>query len=157
MWFIAIISAIALVFFWLFGGKELVGEWVTGVFPEDPMKNGDRVDVFLNGRYNRAATITGITQDGIMIYDMLPLPVDYRGKFYAIGVNRNDGSKLVYIKNRKLYKFIRAAEFVRKTFSVLDDAENLVPDEPVMVEAATMGAAAETYSEPETEEDGDDM
>lgn len=154
MWFIAIISVIIILFFCLFGGKELVGEWITGLFPADRLKKGDKVGVFLDGKYNRTATITGITQGGITIYDKLPLPVDYRGKFYAIGVDRNDGSKLVYIKNRKFYKFIRAAEFVRKAFSVLDDAENLMPDEPVIAEAATIGAAE---TETETEEDGDDM
>ena len=74
-------------------------------------------------------------------------------------MDQNDGSKLVYVKNRKHFKLVRAAELVKKVFNVLDDAENLIPEDPVMVEAATMGAAAdpESESETETEEAGDGL
>lgn len=156
MVFVIIICAIFLAF-WLLGGKELVGEWLTGLFPVERLKKGDKVDVFLDGKYNRTATITGVTFGSMLIYDRLPLPVDYRGTFYATGVDQNDGSKLVYVKNRKHFKLVRAAELVKKIFSVPDDAENLIQDDPVMVEASTMGAAADPESESETEEDGDGL
>lgn len=156
MVFVIIICAIFLAF-WLMGGKELVGEWLTGLFPVERLKKGDKVDVFLDGKYNRTATITGVTFGSMLIYDRLPLPVDYRGTFYATGVDQNDGSKLVYVKNRKHFKLVRAAELVKKIFSVPDDAENLKQDDPVIVEASTMGAAADTESESETEEDGDGL
>lgn len=161
MVFVIILLVVLFLAFWWLGGKELVGEWLTGLFPVERLKKGDKVDVFLNGKHNRTATITGITSSSLLIYDRLPLPVDYRGTFYATGVDQNDGSKLVYVKNRKHFKFVRAADLVKKVFNVLDDAENLVPEDPVMVEAATMGAATETESdsetETETEEAGDGL
>ena len=139
----------------------MIGEWLMRLFPVERLKKGDKVDVFLNGELNRNATITGINSGNIYIYDRLPLPVDYRSTFYATGVDKNDGSKLVYVKNRKHFKLVRAAELVKKVFNVLDDAENLIPEDPVMVEAATMGAATETESdsetETETEEAGDGL
>ena len=155
MVFVIILLVVLFLAFWWLGGKELVGEWLTGLFPVERLKKGDKVDVFLDGKYNRTATITG----SMLIYDRLPLPVDYRGTFYATGVDQNDGSKLVYVKNRKHFKLVRAAELVKKVFNVLDDAENLIPEDPVMVEAATMGAAAdpESESETETEEAGDGL
>lgn len=159
MVFVIILLVVLFVAFWWLGGKELVGEWLTGLFPVERLKKGDKVDVFLDGKYNRTATITGVTSGSMLIYDRLPLPVDYRGTFYATGVDQNDGSKLVYVKNRKHFKLVRAAELVKKVFNVLDDAENLIPEDPVMVEAATMGAAAdpESESETETEEAGDGL
>ena len=161
MVFVIILLVLLFLAFWWLGGKELVGERLTDLFPVERLKKGDKVDVFLNGKHNRTATITGITSSSFLIYDRLPLPVDYRGTFYATGVDQNYGSKLVYVKNRKHFKFVRAAELVKKVFNVLDDAENLVPEDPVMVEAATMGAATETDSdsetETETEEAGDGL
>ena len=162
MFFVIILLVVLFLAFWAFcwlGGKELVGELLAGLFPVERLKKGDKVDVFLNGKYNRTATITGVTSGSMLIYDRLPLPVDYRGTFYATGVDQNDGSKLVYVKNRKHFKLVRAAELVKKVFNVLDDAENLVPEDPVMVEAATIGAAAdpESESETETEEAGDGL
>lgn len=151
MVFVIILLVVLFLAFWWLEGKELVGEWLTGLFPVERLKKGDKVDVFLDGKHNRTATITGITSSSLLIYDRLPLPVDYRGTFYATGVDQNDGSKLVYVKNRKHFKFVRAAELVK----------NLVPEDPVMVEAATMETATETESdsetETETEESGDDL
>ena len=157
MVFVIILLVLLFLAFWWLGGKELVGERLTDLFPVERLKKGDKVDVFLNGKHNRTATITGITSSSLLIYDRLPLPVDYRGTFYATGVDQNDGSKLVYVKNRKHFKLVRAAELVKKIFSVPDDAENLIQDDPVTVEASTMGAAADPESESETEEDGDGL
>ena len=158
MVFVIILLVVCFLAFWMLGGKELVGEWISGLFPVDRMSVGAKIDVFLDGSYNRTATITGITQGSIIIYDKLPLPVNYRGTFYATGVDQNDGSKLVYVKTRKHYKLVRAAELVQKVFNVLDDAENLVPvtEDPLVVEAAVMGSA-ENEKETESEEAGDGL
>ena len=158
MVFVIILLVVLFLAFWWLGGKELVGEWLTGLFPVERLKNGDKVDVFLDGKYNRTATITGVTSGSMLIYDRLPLPVDYRGTFYATGVDQNDGSKLVYVKTRKHYKLVRAAELVQKVFNVLDDAENLVPvtEDPLVVDAAIMGSA-ENETETESEEAGDGL
>lgn len=95
------------------------------LFPADPFGLNDKAEIFLNGKYNRKATITDISADKVVIYGKLPLPVDYRGKFYAVGVDTSDGSKLIYLKNKKYYRYVKAAEIVRKAFSVLDDDQML--------------------------------
>ena len=133
MVFIAIFLLIVFLLFWIFGGRELIGERLVKVLPRDALKVGDKMDVFMDGKLNRTATITGVTQGSVFIYDTLPLPVDYRGTFYASGVS--DSARLVYLKTRKNYKFVRAAEFVKKVFNVMDDSENLMPDDQVDVDA----------------------
>lgn len=143
-----IVALLILVSLWIYGGlRETVGELLIKVFPKAPLKKGDKVDVFLNGAYNRTATVTGASAGKLYIYDgKLGLPIDYRGRFYAIAVDAADGSKLVYLGNRKNYRFVRAAELVRKSFSVIDD-ENMLPvtDEVAMAEGSdTPGETDET-------------
>lgn len=112
------------------GGREVIGEALNGLLPKEPIRKGDKVNIFLNGRYNRTATITKITPDKVYIYGRIGLPVDYRGRFYATGTDTNDGSKVVYIKySKRRYKFVRMAEVVRKVFNVFDDTDNLPVDE----------------------------
>lgn len=127
---IIILSAIALLLVLLFafcGLREIIGDAVIKLLPRNYSQKGDLVDIFLNGKYNRTATISRITADKIFIYDTVPLVLDYRGRFYGIGTDANDGSRLIYVGNRKHYRFIRIAEFIRKTFAVMDEVENLVP------------------------------
>ena len=53
-------------------------------------------------------------------------------RFYGIGVDPNDGSRLIYVGNRKHYRFIRLAEMIRKAFAVMDDVDNLeATDNPI--------------------------
>lgn len=124
---IIILSAVfvaVMVLWWIYGGlKETVGDMLMGLFPGDPIRLNDKAEIFLNGKYNRKATITDISADKVVIYGKVPLPVDYRGKFYAVGVDTSDGSKLIYLKNKKYYRYVKAAEIIRKAFSVLDDDE----------------------------------
>lgn len=112
----------------------MVGEWLASLFPEDRMAVGDKVHVFMNGEYNRTATITRIKADTLYIYDTIPLPINYRGSFYATGVCQDDGSSLVFVKTRKYYKFVRVAEVIRKAFNVIDDIDNLQPTEQAPAE-----------------------
>ncbi len=131
-----IVMAILAVIFLFIGGKEMIGEWLTSLLPKDRMSVGDKVNVFMNGEYNRTATITRIKADTLYIYDTIPLPIAYRGSFYATGVCQDDGSKLVFVKTRKYYKFVRVAEIIRKAFNVIDDTDNLQPTEPAPAEVS---------------------
>lgn len=124
-WFTAV-AALLIALVLCLAMREAVGGWISGIFPKSPVKAGDGVDIFLNGKYNRTATITGIAPDGVFIYNgKLRLPLDYRGRFYATGVDESDGSVLVYVGNRRHYRFVRVAEWVRRVFGVIDDAEML--------------------------------
>lgn len=133
---IIILSAIflILVLLFAFGGlRETIGDAMVKLFPKNHSQKGDIVDIFLNGKYNRTATITKISADKIYIYNnALSLVLDYRGRFYGIGVDPNDGSRLIYVGNRKHYRFIRLAEMIRKAFAVMDDVDNLeATDNPI--------------------------
>lgn len=83
--------------------------------------------VYINGEYDRHATITGVHDDSVRIYGSVSLPVDYRGSFYAIGKD-SVGAKLVYVKYRRRYRFVKLFELLRKFFSVEEDEEQLLPD-----------------------------
>ena len=136
---IALLLFILLIIFilwmiWAYCGlREIIGDCLIKLFPLEPLKEGDKVEIFLDGKYNRKATITGIDVDKIVIYDRVKLPVDYRGRFYAIGVDITDGSKLVYLSRRSHHKFVKASELVRKLFNVIDDEQML----PVSEEEAS--------------------
>lgn len=135
---IIILSAIALILVLLFvygGLRESIGDVVIKLFPKNHSQKGDQVDIFLNGKYNRTATVSKITADKIFIYDAVPLVLDYRGRFYGVGVDLNDGSRLIYIGNRKHYRFVRLAEIIRKAFAVMDEVENLVATDNLIEEA----------------------
>lgn len=119
---------IILLTLWMFGGiREMVGDLVNKMFPREHLASGDEVKIFLNGEYNRSATITSVSADKLYIYNgSLGLPIDYRGRFYAIGVDMSDGSRLVYIRCRRHFRFVKAAEIIRAAFNIIDD-ENMLP------------------------------
>jgi len=73
------------------------------------------------------------------------LPVDYRGSFYAIGKD-SVGAKLVYVKYRRRYRFVKLCELLRKGFCVEDDEEQLMPD-------SHSSENAETKDETEVEDE----
>lgn len=124
---LAILSAI--VVFLAIGGWEWIGEQIVKLYPDEPLQSGDKAHIYLNGRYNRTATLSKVEADGVYIYDnKVKLPLDYRARFYGIGTDTNDGSRLVYIANRRHYRLIRGAEFIRKVFKLVEDENNLNPD-----------------------------
>jgi hypothetical protein len=133
MAYLLIAIFISVLVFFLIGGREAVGDWVNQLFPKATFQKGDKAHIYLNGKYNRLASISKVDSGNIYIYNNLSLPVDYRGKFYAVGVDCNDGSKLVYVKMRKHYRFVRMAELVRKAFNIQDDEEQLLPDDSDIV------------------------
>ena len=60
---------------WLLGITTMVGEAILRRFPHDPMRTGDKVHIYIRGKYDRTATITRCTQDYIEIYGAVPCPL----------------------------------------------------------------------------------
>lgn len=111
------------------GGWEWIGSKVVLLLPKATLQKGDKAVIFLNGRYNRTATISKVVADSVYLYDnRIKLPLDYRGRFYGWGVDTNDDSRLVFLKYRKHYRLVRLAGYIRKCFRVIEDEANLVPD-----------------------------
>lgn len=83
----------------------------------DEIKTGDRIHVyfesFLMLKHNRTATIDDMGSDRILIYEKLPIPLDYVGRFYAVGLTP-DSVKLVYVKERIFIIPAMVAELIRK-------------------------------------------
>lgn len=111
------------------GGWEWIGSKAVLLLPQATLQKGDKAVIFLNGRYNRTATISKVVADSVYLYNnRIKLPLDYRGRFYGWGVDANDGSRLVFLKYRKHYRLVRLAEYIRKCFRVIEDEGNLIPD-----------------------------
>lgn len=110
------------------GGWEWIGSKVVLLLPQATLQKGDKAVIFLNGRYNRTATISSIEVDSVCIYDKVKLPLDYRGRFYGCAIDTNDGSRIVFLKYRRHYRLVRLAEYIRKCFRVIEDEGNLIPD-----------------------------
>lgn len=124
------------------------GHLVNRILPREPLQVGDQVEIFLDGVYNRTATITGCTGDRLYIYDTLPLPLGYRGKFYATGFDI-DGVEFWYLRERKRYNLVPFAESVRKRYKLLSDPFNLCPvttEEDLLTAAARQKAEAEEFA-----------
>lgn len=130
--YILFAMAITAVFVVLWAGVwEWIGSKVAKLLPNAPLQKGDKAHIYLNGRYNRTATISKVTTNRVFIYnDKIRLPLDYRGRFYGIGVAPDDGSKLVFLAKRGHYRLIRVAELIRKVFRLIEDENNLNPDYP---------------------------
>ena len=115
---LAVLFVVLLVILW--------GFLVNLMLPKRYSAIGEKVSIFLDGVYNRDATISGIGQEKIVIYDRLPLPIAYRGKFYAVGCDR-DGIELWYMANKRLYWLVPYAERIRKRYKLIDCPFNFVP------------------------------
>lgn len=127
--FISIATAMLVLAVLYLGGWEWIGAKLVLLLPQATLQQGDKAVIFLNGRYNRTATISKVEVEYLYIYDgRVKLPLDYRGRFYGYGVDTNDGSRLVFLKYRKHYRLVRLAEYIRKCFRVIEDEANLVPD-----------------------------
>jgi len=82
----------------------------------DDLRVNDNIYLFFDGilpKMNRKATINRIEEDLIYIYDILPLPLDYTGRFYATGVTP-DGVKLIYVRAFVFIYFAKIAELLRR-------------------------------------------
>ena len=115
--FVVIIAAVVV----LFGGYAF-----NLVLPKGIMAVGDVVDIFVDGVYNRSATLTGCTNDRVVIYGSVPLPLDYRGKFYGVGFDEN-GTEIWYLHTKRHFWLVRLAERVRKLYRLLPYPGQLLP------------------------------
>lgn len=89
------------------------------VYPVIPLKPGEKVCVFMDNKYNRTATIYKNLVDGVVIYQKFMLPINYRGKFYAVGYL--DGRhKLIYITKKRYIILAIYAELARKLIGCPD-------------------------------------
>lgn len=113
---------------WAIGGWEWIGEQVAKLLPRAALQQGSKAHIYLNGRYNRTATITKVEGDALYFYDnKVRLPLTFRGRFYGYGIDKEDGSHVVYLAKRGHYRLIRVAELIRKVFRLIEDEENLNP------------------------------
>ena len=87
--------------------------FVYRIYPECPLKVGEQVNIYIDNRYNRTATISHNLSGVVVIYDKLNLPVHYRGRFYALGYT-DDGHTLMFVGRKRLYFLARLAELIRK-------------------------------------------
>lgn len=87
--------------------------FVHKIYPLDPVAVGRKINIYQDNSYNRTATVTGLFRNRVVIYDVLPLPIHYRGKFYSMGYT-SDGYSLMFIGKKKLIFLARLAELIRK-------------------------------------------
>lgn len=87
--------------------------FVHKIYPLDPVAVGRKINIYQDSTYNRTATVTGLFRNRVVIYDVLPLPIHYRGKFYSMGYT-SDGYSLMFIGKKKLIFLARLAELIRK-------------------------------------------
>lgn len=95
------------------------------VYPIDILAKDVEVNIYLDGKYNRTATITDVRRAFLTVYERLPLPIDYRGKFYATG-RMSDGHTLMFLRRKKLYFLMRFAELIRKLVHTPEYQEQLL-------------------------------
>lgn len=124
---IIIISAVVVllalaILCWLRGDKV-----ASFLFPESYMDKGDKVHIYINGAYNRTATINVVLGTYFVIYGCVEIPIQYRGQFYAIA--GDDDNTFIYVKDKRYLKFVGLAEMVRKMLSVADNDKQLPCDE----------------------------
>lgn len=116
--------AVLVVFLFVRWGGYFVNKWM----PADNMKKGDVMHIYLDNEYNRSATISKVEESRIVIYDRLPLPLSYRGKFYAAGIDPTDNSQYLYMRKRRYIIPCRIIERFRKRFGLDQYMENLPVD-----------------------------
>lgn len=120
-------SVLAIIAVALFVERLLCGTHIESLLLNKPIKVGDKMHVYLDGVYNRTATVSKVEPHRVFIYEKLPLHIAYRGRFYATGLTA-DGRYLVYLSNRNHYRYVRLAELLRIIFNIANNAYMLEPD-----------------------------
>lgn len=125
---ITILGAICvLLVAWFLGLNEDVGRWVLNhFFPTTYPLRGDQVDIYINGQWNRRATVTACCYDYLAIYDAIRCPIDYRGGFYAIGEDANE-NVIFYVDEVRHWRLVSRAELIRKVCKVPSEFATFVP------------------------------
>mgnify|MGYP001540318307 FL=1 len=81
-----ILIGLTLFFLALLLMTEYIGRNFWRFAPKEHLKQGEKIHVYINGKYDRHATITSVSDDSVSIYGAVSLPVDYRGSFYALSL-----------------------------------------------------------------------
>lgn len=113
--------------------RLLSGTHIESLLINKPIKVNEKVHIYLDGKYNRTATINKIEAHRLFIYEKLPLHIAHRGRFYATG-HTADGRSLIYVANRNHYCYVHLAELLRLIFAIADNAYMLEPttdDDPI--------------------------
>lgn len=118
---LSVLLALALLC-WLRGDKVS-----SFLFPESYMDKGDKVHIYIDGQYNRTATINVVLGTYFVIYGCVEIPIQYRGQFYALA--KDEENTFVYVKEKRYLKLVSLAEMVRKMLSVPDYDKQLPCDE----------------------------
>lgn len=121
---IAVAIAVSLIVVIRSYGGYFLNRWM----PKDNMRQGNVIHIYLDNEYNRSATISKVEESRIVIYDRLPLPLSYRGKFYATGIDPTDNSQYLYMRKRRYIIPCRIIERFRKRFGLDQYMENLPVD-----------------------------
>lgn len=124
---VTIIVIILMALSWAFGLFEILGfQLLRHCFPVTYPTKGSQVDIYINGTWNRRATVTSCCHSYIVLYDAVRCPVDHRGNFYAIGEDAN-GNELVYVDDARHWHMVKRAEWVRKIFNTPEDYATFTP------------------------------
>lgn len=100
--------------------------FVDKLFPASYIKRGDKVSIYINGKYNRTATVSKIGSNRFYIYDQFPIPVGYRGKFYATA--QDESYTFLFLKNRHFHRLAGLHEICRRIFDIPDDENQMIQD-----------------------------
>lgn len=104
----------------------LIGlRFIHKIYPIQQMACGNKVKIYLNGFYNRTATISRNLPGGIVIYDKIMLPVHYRGRFYTIGY-MDDGNKVMVVRSVGMAYLAFFAEIARKISNTPEFSDSTV-------------------------------
>lgn len=146
---IAVAIAVSLIVIIRSYGGYLLNRWM----PKDNMRQGDVIHIYLNNEYNRSATISKVEGSSIVIYDRLPLPMSYRGKFYAAGTDLTDNIQYLYMRKRRYIIPCRIIERFRRRFGLDQHMENL----PVDADTDNGGNGESSGNDPEEKNDDDEV
>lgn len=125
---IAIVLLAIFIIAWFCGLNTEIGRFILDhLFPTTYPCKGDQVDIYINGGWNRRATVTACCQKFLVVYGSVSCPIDYRGRFYAIGIDADDNT-LVYV-DKTLWHLVKRAELIRKICNVPDEYGTFPPSD----------------------------
>lgn len=83
------------------------------LYPIRNMLLGSKVNVYINGFFNRRVTVSHNLPGGVVILDKIMIPVHFRGRFYTVGY-MDDGNKVLITHKTWMAYLAHVAEIIRK-------------------------------------------
>lgn len=121
------LAVIAAVVAFSLGAFDGIGiQLMKHMFPATYPGKGDMVDVYINGQWNRTATVTACCHEYLVLFDAIRCPIDYRGAFYAIGKDA-DGNVITYVDSATHWHQVKYAERLRKVLGLPDEFGTFTP------------------------------